>query len=301
MHRITDEELIDELKGRFREKQTAMEDLLAVTKKLEDVNRKLQESEGLKSNFLSNIRNEMNNPLTSIMGLSRQIIAGNTLEPEAVYPIARMIHSEAFNLDFQLRNIFAAAELEAGEAELTTSTVDVDALVQNVIEQFRFRAFEKNIALRYAPISEDRERRALFSTDPEKLQIVVSNLVSNAIEYSLEGGEVGVRAWVEGGYLNLTVEDQGIGIDANERAAIFDRFKQLDAGSTKRHRGHGLGLSITRDLVELMLGNISVSSAPGGGSVFEVSAIPEADTNGDAGVFAINGNVFLFEDNAGQA
>jgi len=293
--------LVEELKARFGRNRATMDELLAVTRKLEEVNSKLQESEALKGNFLSNIRNEMNNPLTAIMGLSRQIISGDSLEPDAIYPIARMIHSEAFGLDFQLRNIFAAAELEAGEAVIAPSLVDIDALIQNVIEQFRFRAFEKNIALKYTPISEGDGNKILFRADPEKLQLVVSNLINNAIEFSHEAGEVDVEASIQGGYLNISVEDRGVGIDHKHQKDIFDRFKQLDSGSTKLHRGHGLGLSITKDLVALMLGSISVSSSPGGGSVFKVSSIPQADPNGDAEVFAINGNVFLFEENPGQA
>jgi signal transduction histidine kinase len=300
MERLTDEQLIEALKERFRENETALNGLKVMTRKLEDMNRKLQESEALKGNFLSNIRNEMNNPLTSIMGLSRQLISGEALTPDSVYPIASMIHSDAFNLDFQLRNIFAAAELEAGETELTPSSIDIDALVQGVVEMFRFRAFEKNLAVNYSPLSPDPKEKVHFTTDPEKLQIIMANLLSNAIEFSGEAGRVELKVWINGGYLGLSVEDNGMGIDKADHEAIFDRFKQVEAGSTKRHRGHGLGLSITRDLVGLLLGTISVSSEPGRGSVFTVDAIPELEPGSDGNVFALNGNVFFFEDVAGE-
>lgn len=300
MNRLTDGQLIEEVKERFQENKKALNDLRILTKKLEQVNRKLQESEAMKSDFLSNIRNEMNNPLTSIMGLSRQLISGASLTPESVYPVAGMIHSEAFSLDFQLRNIFAAAELEAGEITVNNSTVDIDALMKNVIDMFRFRAFEKNLAVSYAPIAEDRAERAFFRTDPEKLQLIVSNLLNNAIEFSHDKGRVKARAWIEGGYLNLSVEDHGVGIDAAEQTVIFDRFKQLDSGSKKRYRGHGLGLSITKDLVGLLLGTISVSSAPDKGSLFTVTAIPEIKSQAETDAFAINGNVFIFEENIAE-
>jgi len=300
MNRLTDEQLIEEVKERFQENKKTLHDLSILTRKLEQVNRKLQESEAMKSDFLSNIRNEMNNPLTSIMGLSRQLIAGDSLTPESVYPVAGMIHSEAFSLDFQLRNIFAAAELEAGEVTVNSSTVDINALVKNVIDMFRFKAFEKDLAVSYDPIAEDRTERAFFRTDPEKLQLIVSNLLSNAIEFSHEKGRVKARAWTEGGYLNLSVEDHGIGVDAADQTIIFDRFKQLDSGSKKRHRGHGLGLSITKDLVGLLLGTISVSSAPNKGSIFTVTAIPEIKSQAETDVFAINGNVFIFEENIAE-
>jgi len=300
MNRLTDEQLIEEVKERFQENKKTLHDLSILTRKLEQVNRKLQESEAMKSDFLSNIRNEMNNPLTSIMGLSRQLIAGDSLTPESVYPVAGMIHSEAFSLDFQLRNIFAAAELEAGEVTVNSSTVDINALGKNVIDMFRFKVVEKDLAVSYDPIAEDRTERAFFRTDPEKLQLIVSNLLSNAIEFSHEKGRVKARAWTEGGYLNLSVEDHGIGVDAADQTIIFDRFKQLDSGSKKRHRGHGLGLSITKDLVGLLLGTISVSSAPNKGSIFTVTAIPEIKSQAETDVFAINGNVFIFEENIAE-
>ena len=110
MHKPSDEELIEEIRQRFEFNQNALADLQALTQKLEQMNERLKESEALKSQFLSNIRNEINNPLTSIMGLSRQLIT----KPDAVENTALvgpMIYMEAFNLDFQLQNIFIAAEL----------------------------------------------------------------------------------------------------------------------------------------------------------------------------------------------
>jgi signal transduction histidine kinase len=298
MDRLTNEQLIAALKDRFFEKERALESLRVVTDKLEDMNRKLLESERMKTNFLSNIRNEMNNPLTSIMGLSRQLVSEDSLNTESIYSVASMIHSEAVSLDFQLRNIFAAAEIESGEVKLTPSAIDVDTLVQGVIETFRFKALEKEVAVHYSPISQNPNNIVIFKTDSEKLQLIISNLLSNAIEFSHEGGRVDIKGGIKGGLLGFSVEDNGIGIDKADIGTIFDRFKQLDSGSRKLHRGHGLGLSITRDLAGMLLGSISVSSAPGKGSVFTVDAIPELKQQDDEDVLAINGNVFLFEEAA---
>ncbi len=298
MNRLTDEQLIDELKERFRENNDALYSLSMLTKKLEEMNRKLQESEALKSNFLSNIRNEMNNPLASILGFSRQLLSEDSMPEDAVRQIAGLIYSEAFSLDYQLRNIFAAAELEAGEVSLNASAVDVNALVQNVIRQFGPKASEKNISIIFDLISSESGEQVIFRTDSEKLQLIVSNLLGNAIEFSPEGKSVEVKVWIERGYLNLSVEDDGIGIEQERQKMIFDRFRQLDYGSHKRHRGHGLGLSITRDLIGLMLGNIVVSSASGKGSTFKVTAVPELESQDDVEVFSIDGNVFLFEENS---
>ncbi|MGD0281591.1 MAG: sensor histidine kinase, partial [Dissulfurispiraceae bacterium] len=106
MSEHSDIELIEEMKKRFEEKNRALHDLRMMTRKLEDVNRKLQESEALKSNFLSNIRNEINNPLTSILVVAAEIAAVQGAGCEECISMAGIIYKEAFDLDFQLRNIF---------------------------------------------------------------------------------------------------------------------------------------------------------------------------------------------------
>jgi signal transduction histidine kinase len=152
MKRLTDDELIKELEERFAFNQKALEDLQNMTKKLEKMNSKLQESEALKSHFLSNIRNEINNPLTSIMGLSQQCLC-NPSESERCTSVARMIYHEAFTLDFQLQNIFVAAELEAGEADPAFANVDVSTIIDRVVESQEFQISEKSMQ-----IKADREK-----------------------------------------------------------------------------------------------------------------------------------------------
>ncbi len=103
MHKLSDEQLVEELKFRLDQSRKSLHDLSVVNRKLVEMNHKLEESEALKSNFLSNIRNEINNPLNSIIGLASQL-AAMVKRPE-VSELVTMIFSEAFHLDFQLRNI----------------------------------------------------------------------------------------------------------------------------------------------------------------------------------------------------
>ncbi len=116
MKKLTDSELIEELNKRFKENEKAFNALKIMTKKLENLNAKLHDSETLKSSFLSNIKNEINNPLTSILLMSKELISGEPLDAETLSSLGRVIHSEAFSLNSQLRNIFAAAEFESGNA-----------------------------------------------------------------------------------------------------------------------------------------------------------------------------------------
>jgi signal transduction histidine kinase len=286
--------LMKELHRVQEQDKTLRHQLRDLMKNLEGLNNKLQESESLKSSFLSNVRNEINNPLTSIMGLSEQIMNGVNLEFDSIMHRALMIYSEAFDLDFQLRNIFVAAELEAGEAIPSTASVDVDALIRNTIDSFRHKANKKEISIHYSYMSiYETETRNLLKTDPEKLKLILSNLLSNAIEFSDDRGSVKLIAKRDNKYLVFSVKDTGIGIDEEDQTVIFDRFRQLETGMTRTHGGHGLGLSITRDLVALLGGTISVVSTKGNGSIFTVS-ISEAEVPVEVDAFSDDGNILVF-------
>jgi signal transduction histidine kinase len=286
--------MVNKLKSPYEKGRSSREQMRNLMKTLEDVNKKLEEAESLKTNFLSNIRNEINNPLTSIMGLSEQIIQGVYTDPAVIQKIAETIYSEAFDLDFQLRNIFVAAELEAGEQILNISNVDVNGLIRNTVNSFQRKADKKKLEISFVykntvPKKED----IFFKTDSQKLKLILSNLLCNAIEFSMDGGKIELHARRNEKYLIIFLKDYGIGFDMKDQKKIFERFRQLDTGMRRKHGGHGLGLSITRDLVEFFGGTISVVSSRGKGSVFTVS-IPEIESLEGIDVFSDDGNVFVF-------
>ncbi len=291
--KMDDDELIEELSNRLAQSRKAFSDLSVVNRKLLDMNERLERSESLKSNFLSNIRNEINNPLNSIMGLAAQLAqigAGN----EEITTISSLIGAEANTLDFQLRNIFMAAELEAGEVSPRCSKVHIATVVRDLVNSFLHVAARKNVSLVLAlPTNGDT---GIAVIDVVKFQVIVSNLLANAIEYSLEGGIVEVYVSVGGdGALQISVADHGVGIAPEDQRRIFDRFVQVDAGTTRSHQGHGLGLSITRALVDLMQGSICLASSPGEGTRFVVEIPPCLILDAEDS-FSEAGNLFLFDD-----
>ncbi len=294
MEQFTDEDVVRELLSRLQAKDKANHDLLVITKKLEDLNRRLVESEKLKSNFLSNIRNEINNPLTFVLSMCELISSNGITDIETLKTSIATIHNEAFTLNFQLVNIFAAAELEAGDAAVVVSTVDIPALLTSAAGSLRHRADEKNVSIA-SELSPDIRDNGLFKTDSGKLQCVLSNLLANAIEYSYTGESVEVGAARNGSGLEITVTDHGVGIDPKDHELIFERFRQLDSGVAKGHAGHGLGLSVTRAMIELLNGTMSVRSGIGAGTSF-VLTIPESMDEAAAGTFSVDGNNFFFED-----
>lgn len=296
MDRIDDATLIDALERRLEENRIAVADLRAMTRNLEAVNEKLRQSEALKSDFLSNIRNEINNPLTSILGLARRIAEGKADEATAS-EAAAAIYQEAFDLDFQLRNIFSAAELESGEATLSAANVDAAALVRSQVKAFENKAAQKRVTVELACPDCGPDGALTFTTDPDKLQRVVANLLANAVEFTAEGTRVSLCLRRDGGNLLFAISDEGAGIPEQDRKRVFDRFAQLDSGMRKRHRGHGLGLSITKALAETLGGELTLASGPGGGCVFTVS-LAGIETAGPVDVSSGDGNEFIFEEGA---
>ncbi len=290
---LTDDELIQELSKRFAQSRKAFSDLSVVNRKLLEMNERLERSESLKSNFLSNIRNEINNPLNAIMGLAGELAilgAGN----EEIASLSSLIGAEANNLDFQLRNIFMAAELEAGEVNPRCVKIHVASALRDMVDSFHHTAAKKNVSLNL--LFPEQEHEFLAVTDSEKFQIIIYNLLANAIEYSNDEGLVEVSCSVGAdGCLRISVQDHGIGIAPEDQQRIFDRFVQLDTGTTRPHLGHGLGLSITKALVELLQGSISLNSSPGEGTLFIVT-IPPCSIMDDEDSFSEAGNLFFFDD-----
>ncbi len=290
---LSDDELIAELKKRFDQTKQALYDVKMISKKLEDVNHKLQLSEEVKSNFVSHMKNEINNPLSCILGLSQQLVSNN-VDPTTVISIGTLIHTEAFSLDFQLRNIFAAAELEAGDAVVQLSTLDVNNLITSHLESFQHLINDKKLTVLFTPQG-DEKKRLIFKTDAEKIGLVVSNLISNAIEYNNDSGQITITADKVDETLSLSVTDTGIGIHTADMPRLFDRFVQGESGMRKSHKGHGLGLSITQAVLDLMQGTVSVNSLETQGTTFTIS-IPELQSDSEADAFSVDGNDFLFGD-----
>ena len=143
-NRLTDKEILSELKRRFDENDTMLKEERKLIAELNVVNNKLLASEHLKSNFLSNIRNEINNPIASILELAKNIYEGQ-IDLDSMKKFGALIYSEAFDLDFQLRNVFLSAEIEAGESPLSVISVDVVSLIKTVIDSFHNKIAKKGI------------------------------------------------------------------------------------------------------------------------------------------------------------
>jgi len=290
--KISDEELLNELERRFTSNKNSLEELQRLNVELSQVNKKLEESESLKSHFISNITNEIINPFTSIIGLSKSILSVKKENWKKVISMVALIHSEAFNLDFQLRNIFMAAKIEAGDISQEVMSVDVVQLITNVIDSFKVESKKRKVDCIFVnDIPKGEYDIFYYATDPEKLKLILANLLSNAINYSYEEGKVEIRVWLEDSVLTMSVKDFGTGISEENQRIIFDRFRRIDTGINSINRGHGLGLSINKALLDLLNGTIEINSSEGKGSEFTVS-IPESEAGIEG--FASDANELFF-------
>ncbi len=255
-----------------------------------DLNEHLRQSVAIKSHFIAHMRNEINDPLGAILGLAEEI-ADPRNGLECARELANRIKAEAFHLDFQLRNIFCAAELEAGEASPCITKVCLESVLLDVTGALAAPALEKAQTLG-VDLAKDIQ---FISTDAAKLRIILANLVSNAIEFTPKGGKIELRALKTEDFLQIEVKDNGIGLNKTDVSIIFERFRQLDTGPDRAHKGQGLGLAVVKALVEILDGQVSVESEPGQGSTF-ICRLPILPQSKNPDSFAFDGNLFIFDE-----
>jgi PAS domain S-box-containing protein len=222
-----------------------------------------------KSDFLASMSHEIRTPMNAIMGIA-DLLAKTSLSPEQdkYVQIFRRAGDNLLNL---INDILDLSKVEASQLELEQTGFSLHDHLEKVMEMVAARAHEKGLALvcEIAPnVPND------LVGDPTRLRQVLLNLLGNAIKFT-ESGEVSLRVAPDGNSavptaLRFTVSDAGIGISADKLGRVFERFTQADSSTTRRFGGSGLGLTISKRLVELMGGRIWAESAVGNGSVFSL-------------------------------
>jgi len=218
-----------------------------------------------KSEFLANMSHELRTPLNAIMGFS-QIIAEETLGPvgtDKYVEYSRDINGSAQHLLAIINDILDLARIEAGKGELNEEPLDPQMLITACIRVVSERAKLADVVLNF-----DAEgANFLFLGDERKMKQIIINLLSNAVKFTLAGGTIDVR-WriVENRCCELTVCDTGIGIGSDDLMRVLQPFAQAESGLNRRYEGTGLGLPLTRGLVELHGGTFRLESELGQGT-----------------------------------
>ena len=233
---------------------------------LEMQNRRIQEASRLKSEFLANMSHELRTPLNAIIGFAELLHDGQVPPDSPTHKefLGDILTSGRHLLQL-INDILDLAKVEAGKLEFRPERVEVPKLVGEVVAILRASAAHKQIRIE----TEVDPGVAMLTIDPARLKQVAYNYLSNALKFTPSGGSVTLRIKPDDGDLfRLEVEDTGIGIAASDLGRLFVEFQQLEAGAAKRHQGTGLGLALTRRLVEAQGGSVGVKSEVGVGSTF---------------------------------
>jgi signal transduction histidine kinase/AmiR/NasT family two-component response regulator len=252
----------------------------------------------VKSDFLATMNHEIRTPLNGVLGMAQAMDRGE-LTGEQRGRLG-LITTAGQSLLTLLNDLLDLSKVEAGKVELEDGVVDIEALAQGAAA---FLPLLQDKDVSFSVTVEPRAQR-YWRGDPHRIRQVLHNLISNAVKFS-DRGAVSVRISERESDLVFTVTDTGIGIAPDRLAQVFEPFVQADASTTRRFGGTGLGLTICRDLVNLMGGTIDLVSAEGVGSTFTVTlplraaAHPEASVEGDADEprFADGLRVLVAEDN----
>jgi PAS domain S-box-containing protein len=261
---ITERKTVENRLRSLREQYTA--ELTLKNEQLEARNREVERANRLKTEFLASMSHELRTPLHTIIGFSE--LLGEQLEGPLTDKQQRFVGhilQDARHLLELINEVLDISKIESGRLELKQETFDFGQCVEEVMAGIRHHAASRNITLE----NQNNFHESLYA-DRLRLKEILYNLLNNAVKFTPEGGRVWIEAGREGDTLHISVCDTGIGIPEKEQPSIFEKFYQVGDISGGVREGTGLGLPITKHLVELHGGAISVASQPGKGSSFRL-------------------------------
>jgi PAS domain S-box-containing protein len=235
--------------------------------------RRVQEANRLKSEFVANMSHELRTPLNGIIGFSEFLIdeKPGPLNPKQREYLHDILSSGCHLLQL-INDVLDLSKIEAGKMVLSPESFSIPEVLGEALAVIDPMAQKKKIDIRTAIAPEI----ATVTLDRAKFKQVLYNLLSNAVKFTDDGGEVRIRATSHGAdRFQVEVADSGIGIKREDLGRLFMAFEQLDSGSARRFQGTGLGLALTKKIVELQNGTIDIVSEVGAGSTFTV-VLPRA-------------------------
>jgi signal transduction histidine kinase len=222
----------------------------------------LEKLNSAKSNFVSIVSHEFRTPLTGIQGFS-ELMRDEDLSVVEMKEYAGDINKDAQRLNRMITEMLDLDRMESGQMTLNRERTDINAVIAEAADRLSANAGRHPIHLRCDP------DLPLIEIDTDKIKQVLLNLLSNAVKYSPEGGPITITTRVEGGMVHVFVRDEGMGIPPDSLDKVFERYSRIESGATRYIQGTGLGLPISRQIIEMHGGRAWVESTLGEGSVFQ--------------------------------
>jgi len=227
----------------------------------------LKELDKMKSEFIAMVTHELRAPIAAVEQQLTVILnkmAGEVTEKQE--KLLRRAKERTKGLLDLIRDLLDLSKIEAGKMVQYKEPLDLQEVIQRVVDLMKAQAENKKIDLQFSPPSQ----LSLIQADRNSMEGIFTNLISNAIKYTPEGGKVWIDLAGEGGFVKVSVSDTGIGIKKEDLSRIFDKFYRVKSSETRQIVGTGLGLSIVKSIVDAHLGSISVASEEGGGTTFTI-------------------------------
>src|SRR4051794_1223772 len=252
------------------EKKAAEAQVARQNEELRRLYERLRDFDRLKTQFFANVSHELRTPLALILGPVRRRLEAGGLTDEGRHDL-EVVERNARTLLRHVNDLLDLSKLESGQMRAHYEGVDLSRLARFVASHFEVLAAERSVRF-----SVEAPDSLPAHVDRPKIQRILLNLLSNAFKFTPEGGSIRLRLHQEGSCAVFEVEDSGPGVPADQREAVFERFRQVEGGTSRRQGGTGLGLSIVKEFVTLHGGAVRVGEAPGGGAAFTVEIPTEA-------------------------
>lgn len=224
---------------------------------------RLKQLESARKEFVANVSHELRTPLSLIKGYAETLLDGAMDKPEVASKFLQTIDRNAERLRLLIEDLLTISEIESGRIKLDLRPIDLKALVDKILTDFKARALERSVTLKNAV------PHLTVRGDSDRLEQVFGNLIENAIKYGHQAGHVTIGAReTEGALAEIQVADDGPGIPAESLHRVFERFYRVDKARSREQGGTGLGLSIVKHLVQSHDGTAWAESEPGRGATF---------------------------------